>query len=369
MTLSPIVRVGSREWSAFRFFGVAGLVAGVTLGAALATRLALSPWIVLGIAISAVLTFLCLAMATKIVTGREQLTFYHHLAAVLAVAAGLLAVAGQPVLPYLDLCVLGTGMFLVFGRAGCLMVGCCHGCVSKWGLRYGHAHVEAGFTRTLAGVRLLPVPACEAIWTLGLVVLGSALVFAGHPPGAALSWFLMGYAAGRFYFEFLRGDADRLYLAGLSEAQWTSVLIAGAVPGAELAGVLPLRAIHVVAAIVLGCASAVFVFRRRDSRHAIESARHATEVAGAVSFRATPSTAGGIQLYRTSLGVQISFGEIRAGLQHYTLSSQDGSMDRASADSLAAMILKLRNSSHPGQVIGGQRGVFHLLIGAEARKD
>ena len=39
-----------------------------------------------------------------------------------------------PVLPYLDLTCLGLGIFLVCGRQGCLMVGCCHGKPCGWGI-------------------------------------------------------------------------------------------------------------------------------------------------------------------------------------------------------------------------------------------
>jgi prolipoprotein diacylglyceryltransferase len=40
----------------------------------------------------------------------------------------------EPIIPYLDVTILVIGIFLVCGRIGCLMVGCCHGKPHRWGV-------------------------------------------------------------------------------------------------------------------------------------------------------------------------------------------------------------------------------------------
>src|SRR5688572_5004142 len=108
------MRIAGRELPAFRTCGWIGFAAGcaVAFGAALVA--------------TAVATFLAVAMATKILAGRELLVYYHHEIAVLT-AVGLAAWAsGAPVLPHLDAMALAVGAFLVFGRIGCLLAGCCH---------------------------------------------------------------------------------------------------------------------------------------------------------------------------------------------------------------------------------------------------
>ncbi|HZY72321.1 MAG TPA: prolipoprotein diacylglyceryl transferase family protein, partial [Edaphobacter sp.] len=132
---------------AFQLSGSAGLVAALLLGLDLARHRALSPRVVIALWIVAILTFLGLAMATKILTRRERLIYYHHEIAVTLSAALFLKLSGRPVLPYLDILAAGLGLFLACGRIGCLAAGCCYGRPSRRGIRYGDAHVHLGFPR------------------------------------------------------------------------------------------------------------------------------------------------------------------------------------------------------------------------------
>jgi hypothetical protein len=56
---------------------------------------------------------------------------------------------------------------------------------------------------------------------------------------------------GRFYFEFLRGDSERPYYFGFSEAQWTSLAIVCVAIAVEMRGFLPFHLWHVAAAACL----------------------------------------------------------------------------------------------------------------------
>src|ERR1051325_1036178 len=121
----PKVMVSRTLRPAFQICGYTGLAAAILLAMGLVIHHRLSPWVMAGIAASAMATFLALTMLTKIITGHEEIIYYHHEIAVIIVAAALLRLFHWPVLPYLDVTILGVGIFLVFGRVGCLMVGCC----------------------------------------------------------------------------------------------------------------------------------------------------------------------------------------------------------------------------------------------------
>lgn len=338
----------------------------------------LSPWAMSAVIVAAVLTFLALTMVTKIIKGEESIIYYHHEIAVLVVAAVLLRALRQPVLPYLDVTVLGVGLFLACGRVGCLMVGCCHGRPHAWGVCYRDEHADAGFPHYLVGIRLFPVQLLESLWVFAAVAVGCWFVLSGRPPGEALGWYVVAYGLERFCVEFLRGDAARPYLAGFSEAQWTSLVLMAFLVAAELRGVLPFHPWHAVATGCLPVSMFGIALKRRiekTARHQLLHPRHIREVAEMferlsclkvedvpVSNRARPED---IPVGFTSLGVRISVGRIPDGqgwLYHYALSSSDGDMNEETAHMLARLIIRLRHPSSSYQLIQGQVPVFHVLI-------
>lgn len=359
--------VGRWTFSAFRFFGWLGLALAVVLALVLVTQWCLSPWVMAVVSTAAVLAFFGLTLVTKLVVGEERIINYHHQVAVLAVAAALLGVLRQPVLPYLDATMLGVGVFIACGRLGCFMSGCCHGRLHGWGVCYGDEHAAAGFPRYLVGVRLFPVQLVESLWVLGSVVAGSSLVLVGQPPGAAFSSYLVAYALGRFGFEFLRGDPDRPYLWGFSEAQWTSLLLTWAVAGAEVAGLLVLQAWHVAAAAGLALGMSVIAVRRRSRgiRAQLFHPKHIRELAAALAEVSAPKVGPkGVRVARTSLGVQLSVGRIltdAGSMNHYAMSLESGGMTGETAADLAGLIIQLKRLSGTNQVIRGREGIYHLV--------
>jgi prolipoprotein diacylglyceryl transferase len=368
---------------AFQVCGYTGLALAVILTLILAPYLGLSHLVMALLVLSAVLTFFGLVMTTKIITGEERIIYYHHEIAVVVVAAFLLWLLGRPILPYLDVLILGVGAFLVCGRVGCLMVGCCHGGPHRWGVCYRKEHADAGFTPYFVGVRLFPIQAVESLWVLCIVTTGVTFVLNGRPAGAALAWYVVTYDLGRFCFEFLRGDPNRSYLWGFSQPQWISLLLMCGVVWAEMAGVLPFHSWHVVATACLGLAMIALGLARRFSRtarHRLLHPRHVREVAEAMSLISSPSTetkpAGQwtvlprnnsvpIRVSCTSLGVQISGGKVGGAAgdsYHYTLSCRGGGMTEGMARILAGLILQLRRATGAGALVKGNRDVFHLLI-------
>ena len=180
--LKPRLSLCGRSWSTFQICGLMGLVLGTSLGLFLALRSGLVLWPIGCLLLASVATFVLLAYATKLVTGAEALIYYHHEIAILGVSTLLLMALRFPVLPYLDLICLGLGVFLACGRAGCLMVGCCHGKPHHWGVRYSEAHEAEGFPGCLVFVPLISVQAVELIVVVCTVAIASSAILLEVPP-------------------------------------------------------------------------------------------------------------------------------------------------------------------------------------------
>jgi len=328
---------------------------------------------------AAVFTFFSLVMATKIITGEERIIYYHHEIGVIVVAAVLLWALGQPILPYLDVTILSIGIFLVCGRIGCFMVGCCHGRPSGFGVCYREEHAAAGFTHYLVGVRLFPIQAVESLWVFCIVFVGVTFVLRGHPSGEALAWYVVTYDLGRFCFEFMRGDPDRPYYRGFSQPQWISLILMVGVAWAEFFGILPFHTWHIGATIVLAVtmiAISVKRYLQKTAKYHLLHARHIREVAEAIILASNLETHNAIVFGRdsapvnihlgyTSLGIQISSGEISGAagvIGHYALSCRNGALSEEAARTLSKLILQLKRASVSIEFIKGNRGVFHLLI-------
>jgi prolipoprotein diacylglyceryltransferase len=365
----PEVRLGGRVHSAFHVCGITGFILAMVLSVVLVRYQGLAVWVMGAVILGAVATFFALAMITKIVLGEERLVYYHHEIAVMATSALLLWGIGQPVLPYLDATILGVGTFLVCGRVGCLMVGCCHGRPHGWGVCYRLEHAAVGFVPYLVGVRLFPVQAAESLWVLAVVVVGVAIVLGGAPSGAAFAWYIVAYDIGRFSFEFVRGDPKRAYWGGFSEGQWTSLLLMVGVVAAEGAGWLPFQAWHVAATagmvlVMLGLS--VHRKHRAVPTHRLLSARHVKEVAEALpqgGGRAGSKGPRGVRPVTTSLGLRLSAGRVEDPLlhvEHYTMSSAQP-MSRKTAEVLSGLICRLRPSFGEAELVAGEDGVFHLV--------
>lgn len=363
--------------SAFPALGYIGVAAASLLGMVLVRHAQLSNWMIAEIVVVAVVTFFLLVFATKIITGEERIIYYHHEIGVMLATALLLRVLRQPMLPYLDITIVGIGTFLVCGRIGCLMVGCCHGRPWRWGVRYGEEHAAAGFPSYLVGVRLFPIQAVESLWVLCTVVVGTFFVWSGRPHGTALAWYVIIYDVGRFVFEFARGDADRPYWLGFSQPQWLSVLLTGGVVWAEKSGVLPLVRWHFAAFVLLIVTMLAVSLRRhfqKISSFQLLHPRHVKQIASAIhSLQCSRENAAMlpepgcmvVSVSLTSLGIQISGSELRSGNERvcqYTLSSQGKAMSRGTAELMVRLIRQFTGATGPEKLVAGNSGVFHVLM-------
>jgi len=375
----PQIHILERSASSYQVCGYTGLILGTLLGMILAAYKGLSLWTLIGLTGTSMLTFLTLVMITKIITGEEQIIYYHHEIAIMIMAAIFLWVLNQPVLPYLDITILGIGIFLVCGRVGCLMVGCCHGKPHKWGVCYRKEHADVGFTKHYVGVRLFPIQAAESIWVLFIVIVGTIIVLGKHPPGEALAWYVINYDIGRFLFEFVRGDPERPYYWGFSEGQWISVILMCTVVWGEFAGFLTFHLWHIAATAGIVLTMIMVTLTRRfrgTNKHKLLNPHHVRELAEAVEqvsamaaqrtvFSRGNAMPAAVPMGRTSLGIQISAGKIQEDetiIHHYALSSQQGTMSKDIANPLVDLIIRLKHPSCSKELVTQNRGVFHLLI-------
>lgn len=363
----------------FQLCGALGLLCGGPLAIRLALARGLSPWIEAVLIAVALSMLLATPLAMKVLTGRESLVLYRDGICIFAAVALTLRWLHQPVLPYLDITTAGAALFHAWGRIGCLLSGCCYGRPSRLGVRYAAAHAELGFPLQLTGVRLFPIQGVESAWALCLAA-GAVWSIAKHfPPGSAFALYIAGYALGRFFLEFARGDADRRYVLGFSHAQWISLLLC---VGLSLAGransprdSIWLSAPFVVLAVSMALAALAGKFGKPPGL-GLAHPRHTAELAELVR-RVTPparaeqrplQTSGrrpAIRVNQTSLGVRISVGEtLRDGLNilHYCLSKEGEPLSRKDANLLARQISLLRHDGAPFQSVHGKNGVIHLLF-------
>ena len=372
----PEIRALHRYWQAYQVCGYTGFGLGFVLTMCLAAYLNLSLFVMSAIAIVIALVFFGLAMTTKIVTGEEQIIYYHHEIAVMIATTLFLRLLQQPVLPYLDITILGVGLFLACGRVGCLMAGCCHGQPHSWGVAYGAKHAAAGLGPQFVGVRLFPVQALESLLALDVVLVGVVLVTSGGTAGEALAWYVVAYGAGRFFLEFIRGDTERRYYLGFSEAQWISLMLMCAVAWAGQEGALTFHFWHFCATAFLGITMIVVTLRRatrRTDNHLIfhpchmrefeEAVQHVSRLA--VEGRHGLVTPAGIHVGCTSLGIQVSASRVKreAGYTYlYALSDENGTMSEKTARMLSSLIIRIRHPSNFSEVVKSTEGVFHLLV-------
>ena len=167
------------------------------------------------------LAFLAVVAANRRHFGRERIVFYQTASAAI-VSAGLASAAiGGEAARVVDLATVGVGTFLVFGRAGCFAVACCHGRPARHGVVYGDAHVAVGFWARWKGRTLWPTQLVEAAASGALVAV--ALAVGWDDPGVPALIYIVAYGYLRFALELVRGDSARPYALGLSEAQWTAI--------------------------------------------------------------------------------------------------------------------------------------------------
>jgi prolipoprotein diacylglyceryltransferase len=350
----------------FRLCGIAGFFLAAVICFAVAAEQGLSPALVLLLLVTAIATFLGQAIATKYVSRTERYVYYRHEIAVIAVAALLLGALQISALSYLDITVVGLGVFLACGRCGCFLAGCCHGRPNRWGVRYENRH--GAMPRHLLGVRLFPLQLAESAVMLFITSIAIYLVL-NRAPGAGFAWYTIAYGSWRFSAEFLRGDINRPYAAGFSEAQWTSLILMSAVCAAEMAGTLPLNTWHLAATVALAGSMAAISITHGHTRR-LFLPPHVREMKAIIeSAPQDVVISESPQVAQTSLGLRISASTVRRQGGEFdvlAVSRRDVPLSESTAERLALLIVQLRYGARGAapQILKGGNGVYHIVVPA-----
>jgi prolipoprotein diacylglyceryltransferase len=332
----------------FRRCGLLGLVTAVFVALTVAGQRGISVSFEALLCAVAVGVFLALATVARRRHGRDRLVYYHHEIAVLATVAAVTAALGRPVAPHLDATALGLGAFLVCGRIGCARAGCCHGRPARRGLRYGDEHVAAGFPSYLRDTPLVPVQLLESAGAALLVLAGCAAVWRSAAAGVGAEIYVAGYAVLRFGLEELRGDPGRRYRHGLSEAQWTSIVLLG---GMLALGSVPAR---YAAAALAATALAAALARRRARPAALDPGPVRELMRAVIVLEHTPG------VRETSAGLRVSAG-VTGATRHITLSRPAAPLDEALAARLA-VVIALAGRSARADLVRGVSATWHVLL-------
>lgn len=127
-----------------------------------------------------------------------------------------------------DIAVASIAMAQAFGRIGCFLAGCCYGKeipADAWYSFIGVTFPETTYTEAPAGVLLIPTQLISA----GLNLLNCVFltIYTSHERfrGETGCLYIVFYAVGRFFLEYLRGDAARGSVGAISTSQFISIII------------------------------------------------------------------------------------------------------------------------------------------------
>lgn len=121
----------------------------------------------------------------------------------------------------LDVYSCAVPLFHAFGRVGCFFGGCCYGIESACGFT---AHGNE-YSPDVNDVNRFPVQLLEASLNLLLFAFLVILLKKGVMKGNLMWIYGSIYPVIRFFDEFLRGDAIRGFVFGLSTSQWISIFV------------------------------------------------------------------------------------------------------------------------------------------------
>jgi len=356
------------QLKAFQFFGVLGYVIAVLVCGLVALATGLLPQIILLLWITGGITFFLLAMIIKWIKGQEDIVYYHQEIGILSMCAFILWIIREPILPYLDVTILGIGVFLVFGRLGCYSIGCCHGKPAKKGVKYSQIFVDAGFTYFYKDVPLLPVQIWESIFVLFISISSIVLLLAGMVPGSNLIFYTTAYGLFRFCIEYFRGDPERPAFLGLSEAQWTSILlILSSFILAQLE-ILPAYELHLFTIILLVIlAIGAITFYLNSDFLKLTSPQHLKQISNKLrniesaqkSMRANQK----IRVFTTTKGLSISAGTFDKNFRHYSISTpRKTPLSSELIEYLAKFIQLARHRTCSFEIIKKTAWLHHIIF-------
>lgn len=259
--------------------GSTGFVAGTACSLIIAwqANLDLLPYFL--IAGTLFLAFFLSAFITKIITGNESYVLYRYLLLSIVLTISVCLFMKEPVLRGLDIFITGFGTFHFFGRIGCFLGGCCHGRLSHTGVRYGEPYAQTSFPRYFINRKILPVQLIEAGIIAAITITCFFIRMQKPEAGSIFCTYMIAYALARYTIEFLRGDTDRPFGLGFSEAQWTSAFIVLIISACEWFDILPFAAGQQAGAFLLLLSmTTVYFLRKKFPEWDLRNPRHVDEL-------------------------------------------------------------------------------------------
>lgn len=115
---------------------------------------------------------------------------------------------------------------IAIGRLGCFAAGCDYGKPANlpWSVIFRNP-AAAQLGGVPLGILLHPSQLYESFYEFAVFLLLLYLSRKPRKPGTIIWVFALCYSTGRFFLEFLRGDADRGFWGPLSTSQWLSLFL------------------------------------------------------------------------------------------------------------------------------------------------
>ncbi len=366
------LRISAFRVHVFHLFYSLGFLLAIVNGFLLAEILHLQWWVITILSGVSVLTFFSLVKLVRHWYGSENIVYYHHEIGILLACLLALFITGQPVLPYLDVTITGIGIFNIFGRWGCFFVGCCHGKPCRVGVMYDHRHVQQGFPQYYENIRLFPIQLIESAGAALLVVACIVSAMNGfYQPGEIVVMYSVLYGCGRFVLEIFRGDSERGYWFGLSEAQWTSIGIIILTTLLGYLGYLPLYGWHLMAAsALLALALSITLLYKLHPYWKYLNPRHIHELATALyamrqrNINLLDAETLDLSVYTTRLGITVSYSGDWSSTSNsyvYGLSGRE-SLNRSIARRLGKLIGFLNRHQGSFELLYDGKGAYYVVF-------
>lgn len=349
-----------RRISKFLLIAIVGVVLSFVFSVYLVLLLQLSFWPLLVAYLIGAFAFYMSSIVKKSFTGKESYVMYQQLLIILfSIWLFVSTAIPDSAAEYMDICSLSYGIIIGVGRLGCNHVGCCHGrpCGAV-GKKYSILHADDGFPRHYVGIRLFPTQIFESIFLLILITPLTVSMHIHYAPGMVIYIFLMVYATYRFFIEFVRGDTDRPFGLGLSEAQWTSVIIVWCIyfwTNTHLS--LIISTLLIVASTIV----IILYQTNREVRQAYlpNSIADLGDALDRLDWHGTKK----VKLVKMKNGIRISKGK-DGKIINYTMSKAEATTPKRLMKIYARQIKVLNKHTSKGRIQMGQTSdkVFHILF-------
>ena len=136
----------------------------------------------------------------------------------------MLRLAGEPLLPVLDVFMPVVAFCQSVGRLGCLATGCCYG--RPTGASFGIVFSDP-FSPAPKAIPLHPTQIHESVLCVLLAAaLHHRLKKEGEPAGRVFAAYVLGYSAIRFFVQFFRDDDAGHLVLGMAHSKYAAVLMA-----------------------------------------------------------------------------------------------------------------------------------------------